>query len=151
MSISTGSVVEVFDTTQIEITNTPANVADSSFSIQSDITVWTNTDNTMTATMVLKATFPVAATSSIVRLYARPLNLVSTNSAPIPKSTYPYREIGMFHVDTSTTATQYVDIQVRLPNHDDAAQFEFYIKNNTGKTMSSWGLYIRPHSVSTKQ
>lgn len=97
------------------------------------------------AKFVLSATFGTAPTEgTILVLYARPLNIKSTNDAEAPETTRPTVYIGSFVVNNVTTA-QYIEL---LANNVPW-EAEYYLHNNgTGQTVSAgWTLDAIPFTV----
>ena len=78
-----------------------------------------------------------------VDLYARPINFDSTNDAETPENTTGFKGnwyLGSFILNNVTT-TQYAFLRA----FDLPPEFEAYIHNNGGQTMSSgWTLKITP-------
>ena len=142
MAISTNAVIEVFGT-QDTITGSGATVANSAFGAAA--TTWTNDDDAPRASVVLQCAFSVAPTaSSVVNLYLRPLDIQSTNDQDVPDANYTHVYVGSFPVNDVTT-TQYITIDISLPNNYSSQQYNFYIENKAGQTISSgWTLYVTP-------
>lgn len=96
------------------------------------------------ARFVLGGAFATAPTeNTVLALYARPLNIDSTNDADAPETTRPVQFIGSFVVNNVTT-TQYLVVDARnVPWEAD-----YYVHNNgTGQTLSSgWTLKVTPYS-----
>lgn len=96
------------------------------------------------ARFVLAGAFATAPTeNTVLALYARPLNIDSTNDADAPETTRPVVFIGSFVVNNVTT-TQYLAVDARnVPWEAD-----YYIHNNgTGQTLSAgWTLKVTPYS-----
>lgn len=94
------------------------------------------------AKFVLSFTFATAPTEgAALSLYARPLNIKSTNDAEIPEATRPTVSIGRVLVNNVTT-TQYAEILAE----DVPWEAEYYLHNNsTGQTVSAgWTLDVIP-------
>jgi hypothetical protein len=88
------------------------------------------------------ATAPVENTT--INLYARPLNIKSTNDTEVPETTRPTVRIGYFVLNNVTT-TQYIELLA----YDVPWEAEYYIHNNgTGQTLSTgWTLDVFPFSI----
>lgn len=97
------------------------------------------------AKFVLAATFGTAPTeNTALALYARPLNIDSTNDAETPETTRPSVYVGSFVVNNVTT-TQYIEMLA----YNVPWEAEYYLHNNgTGQTLSSgWALKVTPCTV----
>lgn len=142
MAISTDSAIEVFGT-QDTVTSSTASVADGAFSAQED--TWTNDDDAPLAAVVFEGTFASAPDAgSYVNLYGRLLNVQSTNDQDTPDGNYGHVYLGSFPLNDVTSA-QYIPIDVRLPNQKTSQEYEFYIENGAGQTLSAgWDLYVTP-------
>lgn len=99
------------------------------------------------AEFVLTCAFGTAPTEGTsIALYARPLNIDSTNDAEAPETTRPTVFIGSFTVN-NVTSTQYIVLNgiyaQGVPKIAD-----YYLHNNgTGQTLSSgWKLVVIPRS-----
>lgn len=79
-----------------------------------------------------------------IALYARPLNIDSTNDAPAPTATYLQKYIGAFVLQASSANT---DQYLSLIAYDVPAEADYYIVNNAGQTLSAgWTLKVTPRS-----
>lgn len=142
MAISTDSAIEFFGT-QTTITSGTSAITPGSFASAG---TWTNTDDAPVATMILESTFAAVPTANIVvDLYARLLNIQSTNDQEIPTANYQHRYLGSFPVKDQSTI-QRTAIDVGLPNVDTQQEYEFYIRNNDDidNINAGWNLYITP-------
>lgn len=147
MAISTDSAIDFFGT-QDTVTSSSSSVADGAFSVTADITQWTNDDDAPSASMTLEATYATAPdANSSVNLYARLMNIQSTNDQDVPDGNYQHTYLGSFPLNNVTTA-QYIAIDVPLPNAYSSQVYEFYIENNGGQTISAgWDLYVTPKTI----
>lgn len=96
------------------------------------------------AEFVLTFAFGTAPTDgTALALYARPLNIASTNDAEVPELTRPTRFIGSFIVNNVTT-TQYAT----LVGRNVPLLADYYLANvGTGQTVSSgWVLTAYPRA-----
>lgn len=96
------------------------------------------------AKFVLSFAFGTAPTeNSAIGLYARPLNINSTNDAEVPETTRPTVAIGSF-ICNNVTTTQYAE----LIAEDVPWEAAYYLHNNaTGQTLSAgWSLVVTPFS-----
>lgn len=144
MAIGTDAVIEFFGT-QGTVTSSSSAVTDGSFSVAGDITTWTNNDDAPIAAVVFEGTYSVAPdANSSVNLYARLMNVQSTNDQEAPDANYQHTYLGSFPLNDVTTA-QYTSIVVTLPNGKTSQEYDFYIENNGGQTLSAgWDLYVTP-------
>ncbi len=145
MAIGTDSAIDFFGT-QDTITGSGATVVDGAFGAAA--TTWTNDDDAPMASMILEATYNVAPdANSSVDLFARPLNIQSTNDGDVPDANFGHVYLGPFPLN-DVTGAQYIAIDIRLPNTKTGQEYNFYIENNGGQTISStWGLYITPKTI----
>lgn len=135
MAIGEGAAIDFFGTQDTVITTT-GTIADDAFS--SDVTDWTNDDDADQAVFVLGITFATAAdTASFVNLYARLMNIDSTNDAETPDAGYKHYKIGSFPINDGTTSAQYIAIKAKLPNTMSSQVYNFFLENKTGQTAST--------------
>lgn len=147
MAIGTDSAIEFYGT-QDTVTSSSSAVTDGSFSVSGDITTWTNDDDAPGAAVVFEGTYSSAPTAeTTVDLYARPMNVQSTNDQDAPDANFLHYYLGSFPLNDVTTA-QYCVIRVALPNTKTSQEYDFYIQNNAGQTLSAgWDLYVTPYTV----
>lgn len=75
-----------------------------------------------------------------IYLLARPLDIDSTNDAPVPTASYPHRRVGVFNVYNQTGA-QYVECDC----YDLPRNAEYYIFNQAGQQVAAnWTLKANP-------
>jgi len=145
MAIGTDDAVDKYGT-QDTVTSSSSSVADGVLSVAGDITTWTNDDDATIAAIIFEGTFATAPdANSSVHLYARLMNIQSTNDAEAPDVTnFEPKYLGSFPLNDVTSA-QYAPIDIRLPNQKTSQEYDFYIKNGGGQTLSAgWDLYITP-------
>lgn len=147
MAIGTDAFVEFYGT-QDAIGTSSASVADAAFSIAGDLSTWTNDDDAPFAAIVFSGTFSVAPdANSVVELYVRMLNIVSTNDEDIPDANNAAGFLGTFALNDVTSA-QYRQILVKLPSGKTSAELEFYIRNSGGQTLSAgWDINVTPIAI----
>jgi hypothetical protein len=147
MAIATGAAVEFFGT-QDTLGTSSAAVANAAFSIAGDLSTWTNDDDAPQASVTLLCNFSVAPTAnSSINLYARLLDVQSTNDSTVPDANFQHRYVGSFPLNDSTVA-QYISIDISLPNAYTSQQYEFYVENKSGQSLpSGWDLYVTPKSI----
>jgi hypothetical protein len=72
------------------------------------------------------------------------LDVQSTNDQEIPDADYGHVYVGSFPVNNVTSA-QYQAIDISLPNGSTSQQYEFYVENKSGQSMSAgWDIYVTP-------
>lgn len=147
MAIGTDAAIEFFGT-QDTVTGSTSSVADAAFSVAGDISAWTNDDDAPAASVILSCAFATAPDAySTVSLYGRLINIQSTNDQDTPDANYQHTFLGVFPLNNVTT-TQYIAVDVALPNTKTSQEYEFYIENNGGQTMSAgWNLYVTPKTI----
>lgn len=119
--------------------NTIVQANDASYSIASDGSYAPD------AEFVLSCAFASAPTeNTTLDLYARELDIDSTNDADAPETTYKPRYIGSFTLN-NVTSTQHL----KLRAFDVPLVADYYVLNNgTGQTVSSgWALKVTPKTV----
>lgn len=156
MAIGTNDGIDKFGTQDTITTGTPGSIASAAFSAGSDVAAWTNDDDAPEAMFALKCQWATVTSvaNKVVNLYARPLDIQSTNDPVAPSTNRKATLIGKFTVYAASTGTDYwfnTDDICQLPNFQTSQQYEFYIENLTGQTISSgWALYVTPKTVGPK-
>jgi hypothetical protein len=149
VAIGTNDLVEKFGTlTSVDDAST-SSVANAAFSVAADISAWTNTDDVPQAMFVLKAQWATVTNvaNKLVNIYARPINIQSTNDPVAPSANRLATCIGSFTVYAASGSTDYFFESTRcdLPNLKSGQEYEFYIENQTGQTIAAgWALWIMP-------
>lgn len=152
MAIAADALIDFFGTQDpVTAGGGTSAVTNGSFSASGDAASWTNDDDARQAGFVLKFQYPSGTiVEDGVELYARLMNVDSTNDEPQPDAGWSPHYLGKFTTDTNqaaTTDTYYVLDQgtTFLPNQYASQVYEFYIKNNTDVTMTAgWTLKITP-------
>lgn len=149
MAIGTDSLIDFFGTQDSVDDGTTSTIADNAFSVVADITTWTNDDDAPACVMMLQCQFGTAPDDgSVINIYAQKLNIESTNDSPVPDAVNLDQYIGSFVVDGTLAATNdmfLVTNWLTLPNHKTSQEYNFYIENKTGQTISaSWEWFITP-------
>jgi hypothetical protein len=149
MAISTDSLIDFFGTQDSVDDGSTSSIADAAFSVAADITAWTNDDDAPACVMVLKCQFATAPTDgTVINVHGRKMDVDGTNDSPVPDAANLDQIIGNFTVDgTVATATDaYLTTNwMPLHNHKTSQQYEFYLENKTGQTISAnWTLKITP-------
>lgn len=149
MGIQTNDAIVKFGTTKTleangasAANNTIVQADDASYNIATD------GDYCPDAEFVLAATFGTAPTeNTTLDLYARELNIASTNDAQAPETTFRNRYIGSFQLN-NVTATQYI----KLIAYEVPVEADYYLHNNgTGQTLSAgWSLTVTPRTKGPK-
>ena len=150
MAISTGAAVEEFGT-QTAVITTAGTVSGTAITPSSDSTTFTNTDNAVSAAFVFVGSYTVAPDlNSSVDLYAQLLDVQSTNDTVEPTATYLNQYISSFPL-IDATGSQTLSIIAGLPNVKAAQQYNFFIVNNAGQTLSAGAnVYITDTAINTK-
>ena len=151
MTLGTDASIFFFGTQDEVTTGTPGTVADGAFSVAADVdSTWTNDDDAPFGAAVLKLQFDsTAPTVGSVGLYARLLDIQSTNDDPVPDANVDGHFVGSFKLDFGVAID--VDYHTSIPFFtmpmiNTSQIIEWYIKNeNTGETIGAdWELYITP-------
>ena len=145
MALVAGTSIETFGGS-VQVITGATQVVDDAFSAQGDCVAWTNSQNASFASFLLTAIFASAPTvNTPVNLYARLINISGTDDELIPSTTYQPHFLGSLIVGAATN--QWVMLaDAPLPNGQDAQQFEFFIENKSGQTLTAatWNLAINP-------
>lgn len=148
MAIGTDSVI-VFWGTQDQIDDgTTGTVADGAFSEASS--AWTNDDDAPFAQFILECQFDTTMpTVGAIDLYARPLNIQSTNEPGVPDVNNKSVLMGSFQIDfgVANDTNFFTVIEfAELPGFKTSQVYEFYFHNNaTGRTIGiDWNLWVTP-------
>ena len=143
MAISTDALIEFF-AGQTDLDSTSAAVSDAAFSIATDTAVFTNSDDAMSGVIILLTNFSVAPdANSVINVYLRALNIVSTNDAEVPDANFPHSYICSIPLNDVTTAQYSNPIKFSFPNAKSGQEYEVYIENQAGQTLpAGWIPYI---------
>lgn len=147
MAIGTDSAIHFFGT-QDTVTSSSSAVTNGAFSVAGDITTWTNDDDAPMASVTFEGTYSTApGSNTVVNLFVRPMNVQSTNDGDAPDANFPHMYLGSFPLNDVTSA-QYITMDVALPNYKTSSEYEFYIENDAGQTLSAgWDLYVTPKTL----
>ena len=151
MAIGTDANIDFFGTAdQLDDTTTSA-ITDGSFSVAADISAWTNDDDAKLALFKIKWQYASGTidTGARIHLYARRMNIDSTEDENTPSATYRHAHVCSFIVDTALgTSTDQEILAVGSLEHlnaETSQQYEFYLENATGVTIAAnWDLRIYP-------
>jgi len=153
VTIGTGDLVNKAGTQTLVSAASPSSVASAAFSASGDVASsgWTNTDSVPFAAFALKCQWATVTgvANKVINLYARAMDIQSTNDAVQPSANRKGTLIGWFVVYAASTGTDYwFNIEggyVPLPELAEGQVYEFYLENLTGQTISAnWALYARP-------
>jgi len=155
MAIAAKDLVDKFGTQTVVDSGATASVLNASFSASADQLVFTNTDDVPNAVFVLSCQWAVLPTdNSVINLYARKLNVDGVNDTAIPDAANLDQYIGAFVADgtVAVVTTAFLTTAVlALPNHVSGQQYEFYIENQSGQTISAgWTLKLTPLTIGPK-
>lgn len=149
MTFASGSKIADFDT-QVDLDNTTAAIAINGFSLASDLNVYTNTANALTAAFVFRCTFGSAPTAnSGIVLLAQQLNIdpVDTGVAdqPFPSLSYLHDIIASVPVLDSTSIQLNTYGGALLRGVKANQEFQFVIWNRTNQIIpAGWTLLPTP-------
>ena len=149
MAIGADAAIEFWGTPDV-LGNTTSAVTNASFSDgTNDLDTWTNADDAPLAIFALEFTTATSGDAgSTIDLFAAPLNIGSagTEDSEVPDANFGHIYLGSFpHNNPSTSAQTATFGKVGLPNVVTSQQYNFYIQNNTGQTISAgWELTVTP-------
>lgn len=152
MAISTNAAVEFFGTEDQVSIASPGAVNNGAFSVAGDVSDWTNDDDAPFARFkfkVLATALSAAPTAGKgIRLYARPMNIESTEDAPVIDSDYKQIFLDYITLDAVDADQVHVSQLVRLPNYQSSQVYEFFIENDSGVNIATgagaWELWVTP-------
>lgn len=123
---------------QGNLDNTSGSVANGAFSIAADFLTITNSDDALGSGLVLEVTIPVAANAnSSIPVHLQQLNIDDLgNDEPVPSADYQGALKGSFPVNTQTTI-QRIPLDIVFPRLKSGAEYQPFIENNTGQTISA--------------
>jgi hypothetical protein len=149
VAISENALIDFFGTTDpIDAGSTTA-ITSSSFTLESDVTTWTNDDDAPFCILILTCQWGTAPDDgSTIDIYARRMNIDGTADSPKPSTVNLDQLIGSFTVDGDTAATNdisHASEWLVLPNMKSSQEYDFYLHNRTGQDISAnWDLDIIP-------
>jgi len=151
MAISTSDAIHKFGT-QDEVTTTPAAVTDTSWSIASDTSTWTNDDDApmaMWRLLLTAAGLGGAPDGGVIDLYLQPQNIDgSTGDQYAPSDNFAHTYIGSFPIQQTDADQQILIGPFPLPNYKTSSEFIPFIKNNMGQTTGTgWELHVIPVAI----
>lgn len=154
MAIATNDLIAKFGSLTSIDDGSTSSVASAAFSVAADITAWTNTDDVPFAKFLLNCQWATVTSvaNKVVAIHARPINVDGT-SDPVAPSASRSRAIGYFNCYAAAINTDYLfesDL-CELPNLKSGQEYEFYLENLTGQTISAgWTLKIMPETRGPK-
>lgn len=152
MAISTDDGIDKFGT-QTEVTTAPATVTDGSFSIASDTSTFTHTDDSPTFMAVLKLTATGLSAapdaSSVINLLLQALNVDgSTGDQAEPTANFLHSFVGAFPMKDADADNNIEIGPLRFPNGKTSAEYVPFIQNLSGVSLgTTWQLYFRPTAI----
>ena len=151
MTIGTDATIDFFGTEDEVTVASPGAVNAGAFSAAADVSDWTNDDDAPYAMFKLKLTASgltgAPTAGETVVLYARLLNIESTEDAPVPDSNYRQIRLTSFVLDAADADQVHVRGPIRLPNYKTSQEYEFFIENNMASInigASGWELWVKP-------
>lgn len=149
MAISTNDLIDKFGTQDTVTTGTPGSIASAAFSVAGDVALWTNDDNAPLAVFSLTCQWATVTgvANKAINIYARVMNVDGTTDPVAPGTNRKWQPIGAFLVYAAATTTNYTfdSAACRLPNASASQDYEIYLENQTGQTISSgWTLKVTP-------
>ena len=155
MAIATNAAIDFFGD-QDEVTTSPAEVTDTSFSVAGDTSIWINDDDApmaMFRLLLLQSGLGGAPdANSAINLYAQAQQIDgSTGDQFIPSDSFPHTFLGSFPIEDQDADQQILIGPIRLPNYKTASEFIFFIENQMGVTTGTgWELHVIPMTVGPK-
>ena len=151
MAIGTDAAIDFFGA-QDTLGTSSASVANGVISLAGDLSTWTNDDDAREAAFVLEFTTATTGTANtFVDLYCRLLNVgdAGTEDEEAPDVTnFLHKFVGSFPHNNPSTSAQTSSLRGFLPNTKASQEYEFYIVNNLGQTISAgWDLHVTPVAV----
>jgi hypothetical protein len=115
---------------------------DANYTLSSDANNWPDAEFVLVCAFVTTSLIE----GKQINLYARPLDVQSTNDTEVPEAGRPTHRVGSFTVNGVTT-TQYIVLDGLFAT-DLPRSAAYYLHNETGQTVSSgWSLYVTPRNV----
>jgi hypothetical protein len=154
MAIGANSAIWFYGTADvITVGGGTSAVTDTSYSASGDVVSggWQNDDDAPMASFLLKFQYP-SGTIDVngINLYVRLINSMATAAADEPQTDagWPNHYLGTFVTDSgqaATTDTYYTLGPVGLPSTESGQEYEFYVYNDCGVTMTAgWTITITP-------
>ena len=147
MAIGTNAGIDFFGTADNLDSSTSA-VSSAAWSVVADMPAWTNDDDAGGAAITVEGTLGAAvAAGKSIDLYVRKINTIdTTDDDSAINDEFPHQYIGSFPMDEDTA--QRYTLMIALPNYKTSSEFEFYIYNGSGQSLSSgWKMLITPKAM----
>lgn len=153
MTIDTDDAIVKFGT-QVELTTSPATVADGDFSIASDTSTLTLSDDAPTGMFVLKLTDALSAAptaGSVVNLYIQPLNVEGTGDQVEPTAEFPHTFLDSFPMRDADAENNIEIGPITMPIGKTSAEQIAFIQNLSGVSLgTTWELHFTPTTIGPK-
>ncbi|KKM27705.1 hypothetical protein LCGC14_1572090 [marine sediment metagenome] len=151
MAIGTDAGIWFFGTQDVVDDTSTSTISSGSFSVAADAKLdWTNDDNAPYGSAVLECQFDTTMpTVGSIGLYAKLLNIQSTNDEGDTDGSYAPHFVGTFQIDfgvaNDTNFFTVIDL-FEMPQAGAAQAIVWFIKNEgTGQTIGvDWNLWITP-------
>lgn len=155
MAVSTNDGIFKFGTQDEVTSGTPATIASNAFgkADQGATVAYTNDDDAPYGAAILKCQFDTTMpTVGSIGLYARLLNVQSTDDLNEPDANFKAIHVGEFQIDFGVAADTDMYLAIpffQMPMIGSAQAIDWYIHNNaTGQTIGvSWQLWITPLAI----
>lgn len=148
MAIGTDAAINFYGT-PVKLGNTTSAVVSTEWSDgTNDLDLWTNSDDAPQAAVTFEGTLGSAAAAGLyIDLYVRKMNTIdTTDDDSLINDEFKHQYLGSFPMDEDTA--QRYTLQIAVPNYKTSSEFEFYINNKSGQSLSSgWELQITPVTV----
>lgn len=151
MAIGTDSAIDFFGTEDQITVASPGAVAAGAFSAAADVNDWTNDDDAPYIMAKLKLTAAglsgIPTAGEVINLYAKHLDINSTEDTPDPDANYKHTYLGSFVLDAADADQVHVIGPLRLPNYETSQVYEFFIENGSAAiniAADGWDLWVVP-------
>lgn len=136
--------------TELQVINDLSGIADGDFT--STVTTFTNTDNVPSASFLFEIGLNAAASpGGYIALYAKPINMGSGNRDQIaPSAFFKSTFIGSIVVPGAAAGLLTMSFDTFLPSYNDAQEYEFYVENKTGQSLTAVNCWISPKALGPK-
>lgn len=154
MAIAENDAIWKFGTQDQVDDGTTSTISNDAFSVAADVdSAWANDDDAPYGSAVLECQFDTTMpTVGSIGLYARLLNVQSTNDENETDGSFAPHFVGVFQIDfgvaNDTNFFTVIDL-FQMPQAGAGQVIEWYIKNDgTGQTIGvDWNLWITPKSL----
>jgi len=150
MAISTNDSIRKYGTQDtVSAGGGTSAVSSAAYSASGDAATWTNTDDSDQVSAVLTFQYPSGTiTTGGIQLLCRLLNIDSTTDEPSLTANWTGHFLGNFKTGTGMSATTNYALESGpfiLPSAKSQQEYEFYVLNSCGVTMTAgWTLKITP-------